>query len=71
MKHEWRLQTVRENFNQNEGEETLREYTEREAKSDPRFFNWFFGSEATNIDDFGNGMTAEQKEEYREFLELL
>lgn len=71
MKHEWRLQVIRENFNYNEGEETLKEYTQREAESDPRFFSWFFGLDAENIDDFGNGMTSEQKEEWNEFLNLL
>ena len=48
---------------------TLREYVECEAESDPEFFSWLFDD--NNLGDFDLGLSDEQKEEYREFLEEL
>lgn len=53
------------------GEDTisLREYTELESESDPNFFRWLFDDD--ELGDFDSGMSEEQQEEYREFLEEL
>lgn len=48
---------------------TLREYVERQAESDPNFFRWLFDD--GELGDFDYGLSDEQREEYREFLEEL
>lgn len=71
MKNFNRLQILKENYSQNEGELTFREYVELVVESDPYFFNWFFGSESDNIGDFGMGMSKDQEIEYNEFINSL
>lgn len=69
MKNEdYKTQIILENYN-SDGTMTIREYVEREAENDPGFFRWLFDD--SELDDFGSGMTDEQKEEYKEWLETL
>lgn len=68
MNNDNRFKILQENYSENEGELTFREYVELTAENDPKFFNWFFGSEASNIGDFGIGMTEIQNMEYKEFV---
>jgi len=48
--------------------ETVKEFTEFSAETDPTFFTWLFDG---NVGDYGNGMSIAQKEAYNEFILLL
>jgi hypothetical protein len=65
---EWARRILEENNRQLEIPfETIKEYAEFSAKNDPTFFSWLFGSEG-DVNDYGQGMTAKQKESYRKFI---
>lgn len=62
------IQVLQENFNAAEDHEaSLKEYVELSAENDPKFFNWLFPN-AENINDFGAGMTVDQKESWNQLL---
>lgn len=64
-------QVLRENYNAycNPPETTLRDYIERESKSDPNFYRWLFSEEFDN--DFDTDLTDEHKEAFADFLDSL
>lgn len=70
MIQDYKKQQMVELFNTYEGEEpsTLKEYVEREAANDPRFFSWLFDDD--EMDDFPR-LSEEQEQEYREYIESL
>lgn len=68
MNNDNRLQILKENYKNHEQDLSFVEWFEMEAENDPKFFNWFFGSEAENIGDFGLGMTNDQQLEYDIFI---
>lgn len=69
----YKVQVLTENYNNYienvDSNITLHEYVEREAESDPDFFRWLFDD--SYLDDFDLGLSDEQREEYREFIEEL
>lgn len=72
MIKEYKKDYLAENYQNyiDNGEDTisLREYTELEAESDPGFFGWLFDD--GYIEDY-DGLSEEQKEQYKDFLEEL
>lgn len=70
---DYKEQILRENYDeyiQNGSDDiTLREYVEREADSDPNFFRWLFDD--GDLGDFDFGLSDEQRDEYRDFIEEL
>ena len=69
---DYKEQILRENYDEyvnNGGGLTLREYVEREAENDPNFFRWLFDD--GGLGDFDYGLSDEQKAEYNEFIEDL
>ncbi len=75
INNEYALQVLQENYEnyRKNGEAddptTLREYVVAQSETDPGFFRWLFNSE--DVADFGTNLTDEQKEEYRDFLDIL
>lgn len=69
----YKVQVLTENYNNyiENGDDniTLREYVECEAESDPNFFRWLFDDDG--LGDFNFGLSDEQREEYRNFIENL
>lgn len=69
----YKVQVLTENYSNyienSDDNITLREYVEREAESDPNFFRWLFDD--GELGDFDFGLSDEQREEYREFIEEL
>lgn len=59
-------QVLMESYREVEGDITFREYVVCESQSDPGFFRWLFCD--SNIDDFGDGISTEEKDMYDEFL---
>lgn len=72
-RRDYKEQILRENYDeyiQNGSDDiTLREYVEREADSDPNFFRWLFDDR--ELGDFDFGLSDEQRDEYRDFIEEL
>lgn len=65
----FKLKVLEEHYREVSEGTTFREYVKMEAESDPGFFRWLLGD--SDIDDFGDNMTEEQKNEFSEFLEKL
>lgn len=66
------LQVLEENFKnyQKNGDDTtttLCQYIEGCAESEPNFYRWLFKDD--EINDFGDNLTDEQREEYNDFLD--
>ena len=70
MIKEYKKAQLVENFNLYNSEEpaTLRGYVEREAENDPNFFDWLFDN--GDIESYAD-LADEQKQEYKEFLDLV
>lgn len=72
-RRDYKEQILRENYNEyiqsGSDDITLREYVEREADSDPNFFSWLFDD--GDLGDFDFGLSDEQRDEYRDFIEEL
>jgi hypothetical protein len=63
------IRILEENYEQTEQNETLREYVERSADSDPGFFRWLFDEDLRN--DFDTSLSDEQRAAWEEFRESL
>lgn len=66
------LQVLEENFksyqqNCDDTTTTLRQYIEGSAEDDPGFYRWLFRDD--EINDFGDNLTDDQREEYNDFLD--
>ena len=48
---------------------SYKEWVEQEAENDLHFYSWIFDDDS--IDDFGTGMSDEQKNEFNEFISNL
>lgn len=66
---EYKLQILKENYKNSGSDLTLKEYVEMEAEFDPNFFRWLFDEDFDN--DFNSSLSADQKEEYQNFLNNL
>lgn len=53
-------------LNENRGEMNLPDYHNYSKENDPTYLTWLFGSES-GIEDYGSGMTQDQKEELERF----
>ena len=63
-------QILKENYNNSDKSLNFNEWVQNEADSDPTFFNWILKG-ADNVNDYGGGMTKEQKEAAEDFINAM
>lgn len=61
-------QILTENWKHDGSQRFLADYVIDCCENDPAFLRWLFDDD--NINDFGKGMTPEQKEEYNSFFTI-
>lgn len=63
-------QILRENYNNSDMSFNFDDWVKNEADNDPAFFNWIL-KDGSNVNDYGSGMTKDQQDAVKDFINSL